>query len=239
MSNRGQQLFLWTTPVAGLALFIAFLVFPAVMPPLSPSLSPEAVAEFYRHHNSAMMGVVVTCNILAASLVPIFAVIAVQMLRVVNSSQVFAVSYIAAVAMAVTSFILADYFWGTALYRPDRDPQLISLLNDMGWMFFIAPVGPLVAMNLCLAGAIYLDESEQPVFPKWVAHFNIVTALLIAPSAFAVTTKIGPLAWDGSVSFTLRLYTMVAYMVVMFCVLQGVLKRQRDNGDVQEEGILV
>ncbi len=198
-------------------------------PPLSPQMTPEDVAAFYREHHSAMLGVVVICNILGTVLVPIFATIAVQMMRIVNSSKVFAVTYIAAIAMGATAFIIADYCWGVALFRPDRNPQLISLLNDLGWIFFIAPVGPLIAMNLCLAGAIYLDARPDPVFPRWVAHFNVVTAVLSVPAAFAITTKTGPLAWDGSLSFTLRLTTLAVYVGVMFIVLLGVISRQGDE----------
>lgn len=229
MTNRGQKLLLWTTPIGGLLLLIGFFNFPAMWPPLSPELTPEEVAAFYREHNSAMLGVVVMCNLLGTVLVPIFSTTAVHMMRIVNSSKVFAVTYIAAIAMAATAFIIADYCWGVALFRPDRDPQLISLLNDLGWIFFIAPVGPLIAMNLCLAGAIYLDARPDPVFPRWVAHFNVAAAILMIPAAFAVTTKTGPLAWDGSLSFTLRLATLAIYVGVMFVVLLGVINRQGDE----------
>ena len=232
MNTRGQKLLLWTTPFGGLLLLVGFLYFPAMWPPLSPDMTPVEVAAFYQEHRSAMLGIVVMCNILGTVLVPVFSTTAVQMMRIVNSSKVFAVSYIAGIAMAATAFIIADYCWGVALFRPNRNPELISLLNDLGWIFFIAPVGPLVAMNVCLAAAIYLDERQEPVFPRWVAHFNVVTALLTVPAAFAMTTKSGPLAWDGSISFTLRLVTLAVYVVVMFFVLLGILNRQAYEEEV-------
>jgi hypothetical protein len=119
-----------------------------------------------------------------------------------------------------------------ALYRPERDPQLISLLNDMAWFFFIAPVGTVIVQNLCLAGAVYLDARPDPVFPRWVAHFNVATAVLMVPGAFAILEKTGPLAWNGSLSFSLRLITFAVYVAVMFFVLLGVVKRQVENEGV-------
>lgn len=226
MQTRGQLLLLWTTPIAGLFFLMAYFLFPAFTQPLSPTMTPEQVAAFFRDNVAAIRGVVIFVNIVGALLVPLFASIAVQMLRAGNSSPVFAYAYIIAVGIGLSAFILADFAWGVAIYRPERDPQLISLLNDMAWFFFIAPVGTIVVQNLCLAGSIYLDARPDPVFPRWVAHFNLVTALLMIPGAFAFLHKTGPLAWDGSVSFSLRLLTFAVYVAVMFFVLLGIVSRQ-------------
>ena len=232
MNTRGQHILLWTTPVAGLLFLAAFFLFPAFSPPMSPTMTPEEVAAFFQDNVAAIRGVVVFGNLIGATLVPLFAMIAVQMLRVVNSSPVFAYSYIIAVGIGITAFILADFAWGIAIFRPDRDPQLISLLNDMAWFFFIAPVGCIVVQNLCLAGSIYLDARPDPVFPRWVAHFNVLAAVLMIPGAFAFLHKTGPLAWDGSLSFSLRLVTFAVYVAVMFFVLLGVVNRQVDGEGV-------
>lgn len=229
MNTRGQVILLWTTPVAGLLFLMAFLLFPGFSPPMSPTMTPEGVAAFFQANVTSIRGVVIFCNLIGAMLVPFFAVIAVQMLRIVNSSPVFAYSYMISVGIGLTAFILADYCWGVAAFRPDRDPQLISLLNDMAWFFFITPVGLIAVQNLCLALSIYLDASPEPVFPRWVAHFNLVTAMLMVPGAFSILYKTGPLAWDGSLSFTLRLTTFAVYVAVMFFVLLRVVKQPFDK----------
>lgn len=229
MSTRGQRILLWTAPPAMALFALAYLLFPVFSPPLSPTLSPEEVAAFFRDYNTGILGVVILCNLIAGSLVPLFAVTAVQMSRTATSSSVFTYAYIICVGVGTTAFILADYCWGVAAFRPDRDPQLISLLNDMAWFFFIAPVGSIVVQNLCLAASIYLDTRPDPIFPRWVAHFNIACAVLLIPGAFSVLFKTGPLAWDGSVSFTLRVWVLGTYLVVMFLVLLRVVNRQRDE----------
>lgn len=226
MNTRGQRILLWTVPPAMALFALAFVLFPVMSPPLSPTLTPEEVATFFREYNTGILGVVILCNLLAGSLVPLFAVTAVQISRTGTSSSVFTYAYIACVGAGTTAFILADYCWGVAAFRPDRDPQLISLLNDMAWFFFIAPVGTIVVQNLCLAIGIYLDDRPDPIFPRWVAHFNIVTAVLLIPGAFSFLFKTGPLAWDGAVSFTLRVVVLGSYLVVMFLVLVRVVNRQ-------------
>lgn len=226
MNTRGQRILLWTVPPAMALFALAFVLFPVMSPPLSPTLTPEEVATFFRDYNTGILGVVILCNLLAGSLVPLFAVTAVQISRTGTSSSVFTYAYITCVGAGTTAFILADYCWGVAAFRPDRDPQLISLLNDMAWFFFTAPVGTIVVQNLCLAISIYLDDRPDPIFPRWVAHFNIVTAVLLIPGAFSFLFKSGPLAWDGAVSFTLRVVVLGSYLVVMFLVLVRVVNRQ-------------
>jgi hypothetical protein len=237
MNIKGQRILLWTAPPAMALFALAYVVFPLFAPPLSPTLSPEQVAAIFRDYNTGILGVVILCNLIAGSLVPLFAVTAVQISRTSSSSSVFTYAYIISVGVGTTAFILADYCWGVAAFRPDRDPQLISLLNDMAWFFFIAPVGSIVVQNLCLAVSIYLDDRQEPIFPRWVAHFNVAASVLLIPSAFSILFKTGPLAWDGGVSFTLRIAVLAIYLVVMFFVLLRVVNRQGtvDNQEHQQE----
>jgi hypothetical protein len=229
LNTRGQRILLWTVPPAAGLFVLAYFLFPVFSPPLSPTMTPEEVAVFFGDNVTGIIGVAILCNLIACSLVPLFAVTAVQISRIGTSSNVFAYAYMLCVGVGLTAFILADYCWGMAAFRPERDPQLISLLNDMAWFFFIAPVGTIVVANLCLAISIYLDARPDPIFPRWVAHFNIATAALLIPSAFSLLNKSGPLAWDGALSFTLRLSVFAAYIIVMFVVLVGVVNRQGEE----------
>jgi len=157
---------------------------------------------------------------------PFFMVIVIQMKRMATQSHIFAYCYLTAAVSGATLFALADIFYLTAAFRPDRSPELVMLLNDMAWMIFIAPVGVLVAQNLLLGLAIYFDDGPNPVFPRWVGHFAIATAVAMAPAVGAAVFKTGPLAWDGVVSFWLRNTAFVAFVIVMFFVLRSAVRRQ-------------
>jgi hypothetical protein len=80
--------------------------------------------------------------------------------------------------------------------------------------------------NLCLALAILLDARSRPIFPRWVAYVNIATAAAMTPAACAVIFTTGPLAWDGAVSFWLRIGAFVLNVAVMFVVLRSAINRQ-------------
>lgn len=221
-----QLISLWSVPVFGAILLAAFLVFPGFFPPLSPQLSAAQVAQFYAENTATIRLSMVVFNLCAIMLMPFFAVIVVQMKRMATPSQVLAYCYLTAAVSGATLFALADLFWLIAAFRPERNPALTELLNDMAWVTFIAPVGFLVVQNLCLALAVYLDARSTPVFPRWVTPFSIATAVAMVPSACAAVVRTGPLAWDGAVSFWLRNGAFTTFVVVMFFVARAAIKRE-------------
>ncbi|MGH3676113.1 MAG: hypothetical protein ACRDU5_10320 [Mycobacterium sp.] len=226
MDLRSQRISLWITPFFGAVLLLAFVAFPGFFPPMSPEMTADQVAAFYQQNTTMIRFSMITFNLCAIMLIPFFMVIVVQIKRMATPSHVLAYSYLAAAATGATLFAIADIFWLIAAFRPARDPQLILLLNDLAWLVFVAPVGMIVVMNLCLALAIYLDARPQPIFPRWVAPFNLVTAAAMTPAVCAVVFKTGPLAWNGVISFWLRLGAFALYIAVMFFVVRTAISRQ-------------
>ena len=226
MNKIDQKICLWLVPFGCTLFAFAFWNFQGFFPPLSPTMSAEAVADFYRNNLSEIRTSMILCNLLGMSLIPFFILIVVQMMRMKNASRVFAYSYLVAVVNGGTLFALADLAWLNAAFRPERDPQLTKLLNDLAWLAFVTPVGFIIVQNFCLAMAVYLDRGDKPIFPRWVGHFNILTALLMAPSSFAIMFKTGPLAWDGAISFWLHFSTYGIYILVMFFVVRASVLEQ-------------
>src|SRR6476660_1883433 len=236
---KTQLISLWTVPVFGVVFVIAFIAFPGFLPPMSPNLTADQVAAFYQEHTAAIRFSMVTYDLLGVMLIPFFMVIVVQMKRMTTQSHVFAYCYLTAAVSGATVFALANIFYLVAAFRPERNPELTMLLNDMAWITFIAPVGMIVGQNLLLGLAVYFDTSQSrprspagPVFPRWVGHFSVATALAIAPAAMAAIVKTGPLAWDGLLSFWLRNGAYAAFLIVMFFVVRAALQRQ-----AVEEGV--
>ena len=223
---KTQLVALWTSAVSALILLVAYIAFPGFWPPMSPQLTADQVASFYRNHTAWIRFSMITFNLCGIMLLPFFCVIVVQMKRMASQSQAFAYCYLSAVVSGATLFALADIFYAAAAFRPERDPDLIMLLNDLGWMVFIAPVGMIVAQNLMLALAVYHDNGPNPVFPRWVGHLSLLTMFAMIPSACSVVTTSGPLAWDGAISFWLRNGAFATFIVVMFFVVRAAVHRQ-------------
>ncbi len=221
-----QTISLWITPVSAVIFLAAFLIFPGFRPPMSPNMPADQVAAFFRDHATSIRLSMIIFDLCGIMLVPFFMLIVVQMKRMATPSHVFAYSYLSGVATGATLFAIADLFWLIAAFRVDRSPQLIVLLNDMAWIVFTAPVGMLIAQNLCLGLAILMDARPIPVFPRWVAYFNFVCAAVMTPAAGAAVFRTGPLAWNGLISFWLKLGTFSLFVVVMFFMLRIAINRQ-------------
>jgi phosphotransferase system glucose/maltose/N-acetylglucosamine-specific IIC component len=78
-----------------------------------------------------------------------------------------------------------------------------------------------------LALAIYFDDQSHPVFPRWVAHFNLVVAGALVPASFVGVSLTGPLAWDGLLSFWVKNAAIAVWIAVMGVVLGQAIYRER------------
>jgi hypothetical protein len=223
---RTQLMALAVTAVSMVVLAIAFVAFPGFWPPMSPQMPADALASLYRDNAGWIRFSMVTFNLCGMMLLPLFCVVAVQIKRMATPSQAFAYCYLMATVCGATLFALSAIFFAAAVFRPSRDADLVLVLNDLGWIVFVAPVGMTLIQNLMLAMAIYFDDRARSVYPRWVAHTALVVALLMAPAAFSVTVTSGPLAWNGAVSFWLRNIAFGAFLVVLLIATRRAVHRQ-------------
>jgi len=229
MKTGGQYICLWLVAMAGAIWLGCFLLYPGFTPPLSPSLSADEVAAFYRNPDNLWRArySMILFNWFGFGLLPLYGVIVVQMKRMKLYSDVLPYGYLAAATSGVGLFATTDLYFLLAAFRPERDPAITQMINDLAWLNFTAPVGFLIAQNVALAIGIYLDKQASPIFPKWVALFNVLIALLIAPAAISAMTLTGPLAWDGIWSFWVRLGAITLWAIVMFFVCWGAVSREK------------
>jgi hypothetical protein len=225
----GEVILLWTLPVVGAIWISVFLLFPGFLHPMSPTMSAEEVAAFYRDPANLprVRYSMIVFNWFAVGLVPILALIVLQMRRMAHRTPIFSYGIIACAAGGPTIFLMASLFWLLAAFRPERDPALIQLFNDMAWLTFSSQVGFLIAQSVLVALAIFLDRQARPVFPRWVAHFNLLVAIALAPACFVGLTMDGPIAWDGWLTFWVRNVAVGLWIVVMGVVLARRVLHQR------------
>jgi len=230
----GELILVWTLPVVGIVWLSAFLLFPGFVHPMSPAMSAEEVAAFYRDPENLprIRYSMILFNWFAVGLIPLLALIVLQIRRMAHRTPIFSYGIIACAAGGPTIFLLANLFWLLAAFRPERAPELTLLFNDLAWVTFASQVGFLIAQSVILALAIYLDRQARPVFGTWVAHFNLVIAAAMVPASFVGLAMEGPFAWDGLLSFWVRNVAIGLWIVVMGVVLGRLVHRQRDVEEV-------
>jgi hypothetical protein len=226
MHIRTQLISIWLAVFFGAILAIAFLAFPGFFPPMSPLTPADEVAEFYRDNAAMIRFSMIVFNVCGIMLVPFYMVVVEQMKRMATPTQVLPYAFLAAIASGTTLFAIADLFWLIAAFRPERNAELVVLLNDLAWITFIAPVGMLLVQCAALALAIYLDARPKPIYPRWVAHLGVLTAIALVPSAGAALVQSGPFAWDGALSFWVRNGVYSLFLVVLIIVTWSAVRRQ-------------
>ncbi|OBI90338.1 hypothetical protein [Mycobacterium asiaticum] len=225
----GELILLWTLPVTVAIWIAAFFLFPGFSPPMSPTMTAEQVAAFYRDpaHTPQIRYSMVLFNWFGVCLIPILALIAMQIRRMAHRTPIFSYAMLGCAAGGPTLFLIADVCWLLAAFRPERSAELTQLLNDFAWVTFTVVVPFLIGQSLILAAAIYLDDQPRPIFSRWVAHFNLLVAAALVPAAFVGVSLTGPLAWDGVLSFWLKNIAIGVWVIVMGFVLGRAVYQER------------
>ncbi|OBJ79056.1 hypothetical protein [Mycobacterium colombiense] len=225
----GELILLWTLPAALILWIASFLLFPGFNPPMSPTMPAEQVAAFYRdpEHIPQIRYSMIVFNWFGVCLVPILALIVLQIRRMAHRTPIFSYAMLGCAAGGPTLFLVANVCWLLAAFRPERSPGLTQLLNDFGWITFTIVVPFLIGQCVILALAIFFDDQARPVFPRWVAYFNLLVAAALVPAAFVGVSLTGPLAWDGFLSFWVKNVAIAVWIVVMGVVLGQAIYRER------------
>jgi hypothetical protein len=236
----GEVILLWTLPVALILWIASFLLFPGFNPPMSPTMPAEQVAAFYRDpaHLPEIRYSMIMFNWFGVCLVPILALIVLQIRRMAHRTPIFSYAMLGCAAGGPTLFLVANVCWLLAAFRPDRSAELTQLLNDFGWITFTIVVPFLIGQSVILALAIYFDDKSHPVFPRWVAHFNLVVAAALVPASFVGVSLTGPLAWDGLLSFWVKNVAIAVWIVVTGVVVGQAIYRERAENPPRDEELV-
>jgi len=226
----GEWILFWTMPALAVLWVSAFVLFPGFVHPMAPTMPADEVAAFYL--DPANLGRIrasmILFNWFCIGIVIMLALLVMQTRRMAHRTPIFRYSLIACAAGGPVIFLVADIFWLLAAFRPDRSPDLTQVLNDLAWVTFTAGVPPfLIGQCLVLALAIYLDDQPAPVFGRWVAHFNVLIAVLLVPAAFSALVLEGPLAWDGALSFWVKNAAIGIWIAVMSVLVGRNIHRDR------------
>ena len=84
---------------------------------------------------------------------------------------------------------------------------------------------PFGILMVIIAVAIWRDVNATPIFPRWVAYYNVYAALGMAPASFMGLFKTGPLAYNGVLAFWVVAIDFFVWMVVMSIVVLKAIGR--------------
>ncbi|HEX9834492.1 MAG TPA: hypothetical protein VGA66_15675 [Mycobacterium sp.] len=118
--------------------------------------------------------------------------------------------------------------WTVMAFRAEN-PLIVQAFNDLGFFLFLYTWPPFAIWMVILATAILRDVNPKPIFPRWVAYYNLYAALLMAPASFMGLFKDGPLAYNGVLAFWLVAIDFFVWMVVMSAVMLKAINRDAER----------
>jgi hypothetical protein len=213
-------------------LFFGGFVAAGFLPPLSPSMSAAQVAAHYQAHTAGIRlgaGLI----FLASGFYAWFsAVISGQMRRIPGVDPTVIYAQLAAGAFACLTFLVPALMFAITAFRPDRSPDATLLLNDMSWIIVVMPWIPFMAQYFAFAFAILSDPRPRPLFPRWLAYFNMWAEVMFTPAIILPFFKSGPFAWNGLLVFWIPAVVFgVQFIVNTIWLLKAINSEAEESHD--------
>ncbi|CAJ1498213.1 hypothetical protein [[Mycobacterium] burgundiense] len=218
------RLITWFFPAWYGVFGVIICVLARVTPPPRPDVSDaDKVAFFVSNGLTIQIGFMVLLILLGGAAIT-NGLVAFQMKRM-SSGSVFAYVYIGGMGVgALPGFLLVGVCFLTAAFRPDRNPEHISLLYDLGMLSYNGSLGCFTVAYLALAIAILYDKND--VFPRWFAYVSIwqVVTEVIATQMFVFQS--GPMAWNGSLAFWWAVVVFTVWLGALIVLLKRAAARE-------------
>ncbi|MEZ0338945.1 hypothetical protein ACAG25_03060 [Mycobacterium sp. pV006] len=218
------RLITWFFPAWYGVFGVIICVLARVTPPPRPDVTAaDKVAFFAENGLTIQIGFALLLILLGGAAVT-NGLVAYQIKRM-SVGSVFAYGYIGGMGVgALPGFLLVAVCFLTATFRPERDPELVSLLYDVGMLSYNGSLGCFTAAYLVFAIAILYDKNN--IFPKWFAYVTIwqIVTEVIATQMFVFQS--GPFAWNGSLAFWWSVVVFSAWLGLLILLLKKAAERE-------------
>jgi phage shock protein PspC (stress-responsive transcriptional regulator) len=229
--RKTQLACVWSLAVVGVLMFGGWWTVAQFVPPHLPAASAEEIAAIYRANATNIRIGMVMVMFAGAFVGPFTAVAYMQMKRIEGKAfPILSLSWLVCGTWNIPGLTIPAMLWTVAAFRPERDPQITQVFNDLGWLFFIM-VNAVPVLQAVLFGLVILgDKAPKPLFPRWFGYLNLWMAVLFFPAALITFFKTGPFAWNGLISFWMIVVVVGAEMLVLMVYLLKAINREDYEG---------
>lgn len=220
MRGREIRLCAWSAPVATIFFVLALLVAMRFVPPLSPLLSADDISLIFRSNDTGIKLGAVLMVLATMLLIPFTGAISAVLDNMDEPPKALSKTQQLSAVLAFAPLMYASYMFAAAAFRPERSPELILALSDLGWIFLVMTPG--LVQPVAIGFAIIFDRSIQPLFPRWLAFLNFWFGSMFAGGMLNPLFKRGPFAWDGVIAFWVPAGIFSIWVMAMFiCLLRA------------------
>ncbi|KAJ5713104.1 uncharacterized protein N7483_010285 [Penicillium malachiteum] len=214
--------------LSGLLLLLAMISLGG-FPPIPPSWGAEQVYEHYQNHQTGTAAAGSMMIIAGGLWIPWGAVISQQLRLIPNIDPTICNLQLAACAATVFSLMMPGFFFSLIAFR-DYGLQVTLFISDISWLIIIGQWPTFWIQGWTIAWAIFSDRSANPMFPKMLGAWNLVSPIIFSFAAGIHTRHHGVWAWNGALAF----WCPVAFFglqtgMEIFCMLRNIKAKHIDG----------
>jgi hypothetical protein len=235
-AERSQRAILWWGIGLAVVYALALIFLLQQVPTKNPQWSAQQIADWYLANQIKIKWGAVICSWTGAFMMPILAVVAVQMARVETGGwKIWSVLSLVSGALMSLFLMLPPLFWGVAAYTaPRKDPEVTALMHELATLTLTTTdqfyIFLWVAVTvICLRPATQLVKSNP--FPRWWGYLSIWITVMFEAGAFAFVPRTGPLAWNGLLVFWSPLSLFAVWISVQCWLIFRALRAQSADPD--------
>lgn len=198
VSHRLEILSAWCGLAFVIGLVIFFGYFGNNLPnPPSPNLSATELHAFITTNYGEMRFGWAVALVIMGLYMPWSAQVSTQMARIEKHSRTM--TYLQLIGGTLTVFVVSFGIlcFAVATFRPDRSPEIVQVLTDIGWLSFELQWVLTTMQMVAMALVGLADKREVPLFPRWLCFLSFWCGVSFAPASLTLYLKTGPFAWDG------------------------------------------
>jgi hypothetical protein len=235
-SVRSQRAILWWGIALAIAYIAAFILLLQQVPLKNPAWTPEQVADWYVQNGTRIKWGAVICSWTGAFMMPILAVVAVQMARVETGGlKIWSTLSLVSGALMSLFLMLPPMFWGVAAYTaPRKNPEVTSLMHELASLTMTTTDQYYIFMWIAVT-VIALRPATQLIknnpFPRWWAYGSLWITFMFEAGAFAFVPRSGPFAWNGLLVFWSPLILFSVWISIQSWLVFRALRGQLEDPD--------
>lgn len=215
MSTRTQVVAAWITIISVVMAGVGFFVVSGYVPPPKAYDTAQEISDFYRDNTTRLRIGLMLTFIAWAGWGTLTAGLSTQMQRIEQERPILANLQMSSGTAGWACLLIPTMLLVAATYRPGRSPEITQTLHDLGWITAFLAITPFCVQAFAIAACVLKDESDEPVFPRWLAYFSAWCGVLFIPGGLLAFFKTGPFAYHGLFVFWVPFVVFGAYILVL------------------------
>lgn len=228
MNDTHLRLSAWSGIVASIGIAIGWILLANWIPPTDPAAAADEIAAFYNENiNLKRLGLLLAMSS-TIFLIP-WMIATSYVIRHRMKFPVLADIQLATGILGVVATFAMWMSWGVAAFRPDRAPELILMLHDLGWFnaTWFYPEATLEVISIAIAVLSY--KGSDSFYPRWYGYYLIFIAMISLSAGLLIFFKSGPFAYNGLITFWVTYAALVSFFIIGSTLLIRGVSRQGES----------